>query len=66
MTRDRYQDIIGKKGTSNICSHQIWVVPDEKFVRNPEDENYPDSLYWKSANVQVRYTADGDELIASD
>lgn len=48
MTRERYQKIVGKKGTKDIMSRQIWVVPDNRFVRKPEDENYPEELYWKS------------------
>src|ERR1051325_130784 len=55
MTRYRYQELIGKKRTSNICSRQIWVVPDDNFVRTPEDENYPEELYWKPARVKVVY-----------
>jgi hypothetical protein len=63
MTRERYQKIIGKKGSKDIVSRQIWVVSDDKFVRRSEDESYPEEFYWKAGLIEVPLNSPSRHLI---
>jgi len=48
MTRRRYAQLIGKPGTRKITTSRIWVVPDDRFVREINDQNHPQELRWAS------------------
>lgn len=55
MTRERYKTIIGKKGTRDIVGIQLWVIKGDGFIRDNDDENYPEELYWKPRNIMLTF-----------
>lgn len=40
--------IKGNKGTRSVVSRRLWVVPDEHYITDNEQEKYPEELYWES------------------
>jgi len=42
MTHARFSQLIGRRGTRDIKSSRVWVVPDNQFVRGK-------NLRWTSA-----------------
>jgi hypothetical protein len=44
MTRARYSELRDQPGTRGLIAAQMYVVPDGRFLRAGEDEDYPDEL----------------------